>query len=277
MKAFILSVSLCLFVLPVMGADLDGALQQTYVSCVGISDMLSDVKKLAGINTAVTGVGTVAGGGALVAGIKKKNLMSRLYEIEDNSDNIQYDDIEIVHNASFKPNLKSKKRALGNWRTGLLTVNTATNVAGAVIATKTLNKDDDLESKIQACIDSVDNLQSVMLAAKFENIDINEAKSIYDACSDWKYVDFSVLRKRAKGTQITTAAGGVVGGVGVITSVLANNAKTTDKEQKLDTASNVLAGGATLLSGGATVFNVAQIVAIKKIVNIADQCEGVLK
>ena len=37
------------------------ALQQMYISCVGIDDQLADMKKMAGTNTAVTAVGTVAG------------------------------------------------------------------------------------------------------------------------------------------------------------------------------------------------------------------------
>ena len=51
--------------------ELDNALRETYVNCVGIDDALHDMKVKAGINTAVTGVGTVAGGAALIVGIKK--------------------------------------------------------------------------------------------------------------------------------------------------------------------------------------------------------------
>lgn len=261
----------------VFATDLDIALQKTYVSCVGISDMLSDVKKLAGINTVVTGVGTVAGGGALVAGIKKAKLLNRLQEIEDSSpeDKVSFDDLEIQQRTDFKPNLKSRAKKLGNWRTGLLAVNTATNVAGAVIAHKNANNVE-LEEKIVQCTDSINNLQDAIAKAKFENLDTTEAVAIYDACSEYKYVDLSVLKKRAKGAEISSVVGGGAGAVGIITSAVANNS-SGEKEKNLDTVSNVLAGGATVLTGSATVFNALQISAVKKIVGVADNCESLLK
>ena len=55
------------------GAGLNLALQKTYMACVGIDDLLGDMKKIAGINTGVAGVGTVAGAGAVIVGIKNHN------------------------------------------------------------------------------------------------------------------------------------------------------------------------------------------------------------
>lgn len=49
--------------------SLDDALRATYNACVGIDDALYDLKKMAGINTAITAVGTAAG--AFVAGTNK--------------------------------------------------------------------------------------------------------------------------------------------------------------------------------------------------------------
>ena len=49
--------------------DLDVALQNTYRACINIDENLHELKVLAGINTAVTAVGTAAGAGA---GIKKR-------------------------------------------------------------------------------------------------------------------------------------------------------------------------------------------------------------
>ena len=51
--------------------DLNTALQNTYKSCVGIDEILTDMKKLAGINTAVTAVGSGLGIGATVTGFVK--------------------------------------------------------------------------------------------------------------------------------------------------------------------------------------------------------------
>ena len=47
------------------------ALRATYTACAGIDDELSDLKVKAGINTAVTGVGTATGVGATVTGVVK--------------------------------------------------------------------------------------------------------------------------------------------------------------------------------------------------------------
>lgn len=62
--------------------DLDDALRATYTACMGIDDSLSDLKKMAGINTAITGVGTGLGAGATVVGIVKANKDKRIAELE---------------------------------------------------------------------------------------------------------------------------------------------------------------------------------------------------
>lgn len=46
------------------------------------------------------------------------------------------------------------------------------------------------------------------------------------------------------------------------------------KEKNLNTASNVLAGTTTVASAAATVFNATQISAIKRVVSVAEKCEG---
>ena len=257
--------------------DLDDALRKTYTNCVGIDDSLHDMKVLAGINTAVTGVGTVAGGGALIAGIKRHNILNSLRDIEDNPehDALMYNDIDITVRPDFVPNLKSKKQKLGNWRTGLLAVNTATNVAGTVIAAKNANNDD-LDAQVKLCIDSVDELKKSIAQSKLYGDDVGEASMIYDACVEYKYIDLSVLKKRAKGAEISSALGGATGAVGIITSAVANKS-SGEKERKLDTASNILAGGATVLTGSATVFNAMQISVIKKVSDVAQKCESLLK
>lgn len=254
-------------------SELDVALQKTYVACVGIDDELTDMKKMAGINTAITGVGTVAGGGALVAGIKKQNMLEKLRMLENSKEEARTE-VVFSNTQDFTPALRAKK--LGNWRTGLLAVNTATNVAGAIIASKN-RVDVDLQEKISECINSVDVLQHAIMQAKLSGIDVSEANGIYDACVDYKYIDLSPIEKRGKGAEISSIIGGGAGIVGTITSAAANKENDSEKSKKLDTTSNVLAGGATVLSGAAVVFNATQISAIKKVVEVAQKCEGALK
>ena len=54
--------------------DLSAAIENVHATCGGISAELADMKKMAGITTAVTGVGTVAGGVAFGTGIAKANI-----------------------------------------------------------------------------------------------------------------------------------------------------------------------------------------------------------
>lgn len=63
-------------------AALTAQIERTKAACAGISDELSDLKKMAGINTAVTAVGTVAGGVALGTGIAKAGVDAEAEEIE---------------------------------------------------------------------------------------------------------------------------------------------------------------------------------------------------
>lgn len=57
---------------------LDDALRATYTACVGIDEELTDLKKMAGINTAITGVGAATGVGATVVGIVKEKTDKKL-------------------------------------------------------------------------------------------------------------------------------------------------------------------------------------------------------
>ena len=61
---------------------LDDALRATYTACVGIDDELSDLKTMAGINTAITSVGTAAGVGATVTGFVKQSKDNQAEELE---------------------------------------------------------------------------------------------------------------------------------------------------------------------------------------------------
>lgn len=149
---------------------LNDALRATYSACVGIDDELADLKKMAGINTAVTGVGTAVNTGATVVGIVKANKDKQVEELEkllkilsemengqDPSTSDQFTRWKQEFTQSYekatqgKPlteqinKLNEQSKKLGNWRTGLMAGGTVTNVAGAIIAGN--NKvDDDLQA-----------------------------------------------------------------------------------------------------------------------------------
>ena len=81
----LISVMACLIAMPSFAnqsLSLDDALRTTYSACVGIDDALYDLKKMAGINTAITAVGTAAGAGATVVGIVKSSKDAKAEALE---------------------------------------------------------------------------------------------------------------------------------------------------------------------------------------------------
>ena len=307
-------ITLFFMIFPFMASanilPLDDALRATYTACVGIDDELADLKKMAGINTAITSVGTAAGIGATVTGFVKQSkdnqaeelekLIQELEELEKNaiyptdaeqqaflaefeqSYDIAIKDIDGAQAELDKLTKQSKK--LGNWRTGLMAGATATNVAGAIIA-GTNKVDDDLQTQIDNCISNVKTLQNSIMQARLNGEDVSEAESIASACGEYEYVDVSKINNRGQGAMISSTVGAATGLAGAITSASANSNKIRDaqgdaaqqKEKNLNTAANILAIGTTAASATATVFNATQISAIKKVAAVAEKCTGVLK
>ena len=75
---------LCLLPTMAMGnllSDADSQLDIVQTACSGLSDEIASVAGIARVNTAVTTVGTVAGGGALYAGVQKNTQDKRIDEI----------------------------------------------------------------------------------------------------------------------------------------------------------------------------------------------------
>ena len=306
-------VLLGLLVPMVAGANtltLEDALRATYVSCVGIDDELADLKKMAGINTAITAVGTAAGLGATVTGLVKVSTDKKAEELEKMLQEIdqlqaggkpltpqEFDVFFQEYRAAYNSQVGNKEtlqdeldktikksKTLGNWRTGLLAGSTVTNVAGAIIAGG--NKvDGDLNAQIENCKASVRNLRNAMMQARINGIDISEAQSIADACGEFEYTDISKINTKAKGAMISSTIGAVTGLGGTVTSAMANTDKTRNdnsdagkqKEKNLNTTANVLAGATSVASATATVFNATQISAIKKVAAVAEKCTGVLQ
>ncbi len=289
---------------------LDAALRATYTACIGIDDQLSDMKKMAGINTAITGVGTGTSIGATVTGFVKAGTDKKIAELEKilaeiekistgkSTPSKEQADAFMAEFGSYYTTaagnadkykseigaLTEKSKKLGNWRTGLLAGTTVTNIAGTAIAA-TNRVDDDLETQIANCVKSVNNLRNITTQSRISGVNVGEADAIINACGEFEYVDLSSINKRAMGAAISGGIGAGVGLVGTITSGLANSNKIRDdntdagkkKETDLNTTANVMSIGATAASATATIFNATQIAAIKKVANVAAQCTGVLQ
>ena len=288
--------------------DLAAAVENVRTTCGNISAELNDMKKMAGITTAVTSVGTVAGGVALGTGIAKANVDKEIEEwerilqelaIEQEKAEIVFtviniEDVEksLAQNPVAKldldnrlDKLNEKSKNLGNVRTGTMAVATATNIAGAVMSGTNRVKGD-LKQQIDECLASVKTLSNVRMQARIDgsttDTDLVRAEEIIRACDAWTTVDVSSINKRSTGATVSSGIGAGLGLAGTITSASANsdgvrNGDDTQREKNLNTAANVLAGGTTAASLTATIFNATQINAIKRAATVADECEGALK
>lgn len=289
--------------------DLTAAIENVRTTCGNISAELSDMKKMAGITTAVTGVGTVAGGVALGTGLAKANVDKEIEELESQIArlNAERGDVPIEHlqiedEALFKRQVnefiayyqakeqeisvaEQKSKNLGNWRTGTLAAATATNIAGAVMSGTNRVKGD-LKQQIDECLVSVKTLSNIRMQARIDgsatDTDLARAENIIRACDEWTTVDITSINNRSKGATVSSGIGAGLGLAGTITSASANskdvrNGDDKQKEKNLNTAANVLAGGTTVASATATIFNATQINAIKRAATVADECEGALR
>ena len=308
MKVFVSGILLLVSCMPAFAvSSLDVAIANVRSSCGAISVELADMKMQAGIGTAVSAVGAVTGGVAVGAGMAKADVDSQIahwrsvlnaMSAQDKASGVVYEEInmadlnglsadDVVLAELENPNeklsaLEQKSKKLGNVRTGTLATSTAANIAGAVVAGTNRIKGD-LQQKIDSCIASVTELSRVRMQARLDgsadDVQLANAEKIIAECGAWETVNVSSIDKRAQGATISSGVGAGLGLVGTITSATANsdNLKDDKKEQNLNKASNILAGGTTLASGAATVFNATQISAIKRAAEVSDLCEGALK
>lgn len=288
--------------------DLTAAIENVRTTCGNISAELSDMKKMAGITTAVTGVGTVAGGVALGTGLAKANVDKEIEELESQiarliaeRGDVPIEHLQIEDEALFKRQVnefiayyqakeqeisvaEQKSKNLGNWRTGTLAAATATNIAGAVMSGTNRVKGD-LKQQIDECLVSVKTLSNIRMQARIDgsanDTELARAENIIRACDAWSTVDITSINNRSKGATVSSGIGAGLGLAGTITSASANSKDVrdgdSDKEKNLNTAANVLAGGTTAASLSGTIFNATQINAIKRAATVADECEGALK
>lgn len=289
--------------------DLTAAIENVRTTCGNISAELSDMKKMAGITTAVTGVGTVAGGVALGTGIAKANVDKEIEELEAQiaylkaeRGDVPVEHLQIEDEALFKHQVtefiasyqtkaqelsaaEKKSKTLGNVRTGALATATATNIAGAVMSGTNKVKGD-LKQQIDECLASVKTLSNVRMQARIDgsanDTELARAEEIIRACDAWTTVDIGSINKRSTGATVSSGIGAGLGLAGTITSASANSKDVRDgddkqREKNLNTAANVLAGGTTVASLTATIFNATQISAIKRAATVADECEGALR
>ena len=233
--------------------------------CGGLSADLSELSGISIANTVVTGVGTVAAGGALATGIAKANtdkkvdkMSTQIAETLCKNGGCDANTIETMSDQEFaekilpllvigvqseNPDAASvismkleqdraiaKSKRLGNWRTGLLAGSTATNIASAILAG--LNRDQsELVMRVTACNQAVQKLKDANQAAiavgvnPIDNPYMQGFRETMDKCGTLNVADVEKIEKQMTVVLGTGVAGGVVGAVGVGTSAAANTDK----------------------------------------------------
>lgn len=200
-----------------------------------------------------------------------------------------------VKQQQYTVNEKQEKSVMaGNIRTGTFAVDAVSNVAGAIVSSKTV-VDDDFIEQIKKCTESIDGLRTARTRMNMEDgPNANQQKmelsqKILNKCSEYEYVNLTPLNNLGKGAVIANSIGATTGTAATITSVLGNNQKlsTMDfktqqgvenikKYSKMNVASNVLGGVTAAASLTGTALNASQIKTAKQVLNIAQECEEVL-
>ena len=292
-------------------ANAEQIFEATRITCSGISDEIAKVSNISKANTAVTAVGTVAAGGALVAGIKKsqeEEEIDKLVEeicVKDNGcdpDNVENMPLEkffeIVQKMGRIAELQEKidkSKKLGNWRTGLMAGTIGTNLASAIMSGLNINQSD-LMQHVSACnemIKSIPEMENELRKAGVnpnEHVVAKKLSSVRTWCNQIDVKDIEKIEKRMKGVMGTSVAGTAIGVVGVGTSAAANSDKYMDvsnkvrlsdaekqKEKALNTTANVMAGANIATGAVETGLNISLITLTKKLMESASRCEDVLK
>lgn len=324
---------------------LNNAMDSVRTNCSGVSARMENIKKMAGIGTAVNAVGTASGVGGVVSGVIKQKtdlemahnmgekegidvVLSKLKEKasapenqamlnqkiklspgvekelnefatklsneekEEEIKNLEQRSEELQNEISKQ---QQKSTTAGNVRTGMFAIDTVSNVAGAVVSSKTVVGKDFIE-QIKLCTESIHTLRDARTRAKVEdggNIDqkkMEVSQKMLDKCSEYEYVNLTPLNNLGKGAMVANSVGAVTGATATITSVLGNNKKLSNmdfttvegaqeivKYEKVNKASNVLGGVTAAASLTGTVLNASQIKEAKKILNIASECEETLQ
>lgn len=265
--------------------------------CSGISDEIGRVANISKTNTAVTSVGAVAAGGALVTGIKKsqeeEDIKRLVGEICDTGN---CDDEENMIDVYFFPRVEEKTKKsknLGNWRTGLVSGTIGTNLVAAILSGLNIGQSD-LVQHVSACnelIKSVPDIENELRKAGINPNEYHVAKqlsSVRTWCNQIDVNDIEKIEKRMKGVMGTSIAGTAIGVVGVGTSAAANSSKYMDnkinmseedrrKEKALNTTANVMAGVNVATGAVETGLNISLITLTKKLMESAGRCEDILK
>jgi len=265
-------------------------------NCTGINQELQKIKTKETVNTVVTGVGTVAAGGALYAGIKKKDIDKKAEELAKKMDDIEnmsdkdfmvllkdmarYEELKEQYDSmcQIKRDYEASAKKLGNIRTGLLAGNTVTAVAGTIVSSSSKKNSDSIQDMIQKCLDTIKNNEQKIGQARID-CDHGQYEKLRKVVSECGMLSTENMEKVSKISTASAAVSGVnigTGFAGTITSALGNKNQYDQKTKNLNTAANVMAGASTAASGVATVLNAVTLKSINNNISISESCEGAI-
>ena len=265
-------------------------------NCSGINAELKQIKTYSTTNTIITGVGTVTAGGALYAGIKKKDLDKKAEELVKKMDSIEnmsdeefvfflkemayYQELKDEYGSmcQMKHDYEAQSKKLGNIRTGLMAGNTATAVAGTIISNKNKKDSDSIKDMIQLCLDTIKNNEQ-KIGQSMVDCSRNQYEKLKKVASECKMLRTENMEKVSKHNKVSTIVSGVnigTGAAGTITSALANQNKYDKKTKNMNTTANVLAGTSAVASGVSTVFNATTLKSINENLRASESCEEAL-
>lgn len=270
--------------------------------CSNISDSISSVSGVAKANTAVNTIGAAASGGALAVGIAKSKVDAEIDELWNEICALGACDAETIAKMSdenliktiknfaqikekldsLKPKEK-KAKSLGNWRTGLMAGNVATNIASAIIAGVNRDKSE-LIQQIQACNQAVKSGTEISKELQLAGVNPIEnpiVKKLNDAstwCGNLDVKNIEKIENLMSATMGTSIAGAAIGTAGVAVSATANSDKVDpNKEKALNTTANVISGVNVATGVVGMGLNITMINKAKDMIRQSEHCEGVLK
>lgn len=291
--------------------DAEQAFQASRIVCSGISDEIAKVANMSKANTTVTAVGTVAAGGALVAGVKKNKIEEEIDQIIAEMCNnggctpegvAEMDDARFFETViqpmsqlyELQQKLEESKKA-GNWRTGLMAGTIGTNLASAIISGLNIDQSE-LQQHITACNESIALATAAEQKLKMagvnpiENPVLKKLDDLRTWCTKIDTNDIEKIEKRMKGVLGTSVAGTVFGAVGTGTSAVANSDKYMDttkrvrlsdqdkkKVKNLNTTANVMAGANIATGAVETGLNISLVTLAKRLIANAERCEQVFE
>ena len=253
--------------------------------CSGIKSSLDTIFGLSVATTVSSGLGTVTATGALITGLKKRNQDYKLDEetLHNNIDRFIDDYNKLTEDIK---NSMKKSETLGNVRSALLagtTITSAVSTGTSIGATLTAGK---LAEKMSSCNKSLQALKIAKLSLENEIatednnqtgvILISTAQNILSSCTGFDEANIKTLKNIATANAVISGIGTGVSGVGTATSIMANKSKDKEKNKKLNTTSNVLAGVAIGTSATSTTLSAIQISKAKKDSDMAEKCENSL-